>query len=143
MTSDPAVHEDSEGHPPDGRRLSVTALAAAICLIVAVALLVWRPPVALGFVGGAITGAGMLGVLVGAINRVVVPPQERRPHPAPWVALHVVKFALAAAFAYLVIVVLEGDVLAFAGGYTVALIAFLVALGRRGHDMRAGGPTWD
>ncbi|MFW6437432.1 MAG: hypothetical protein ACOCZ7_00345 [Armatimonadota bacterium] len=109
------------------------AAATAICLGVAVALLFWDPLIALGFVGGVITGAGTLGVLVVVLNRVVVPRDERKGRPAPWVALHIAKFAAAAALAYVVVEMLDGDIIAFAGGYTVALIVLLVTM--------AGEPT--
>jgi hypothetical protein len=116
-----------------GRWKPIVAIATAISLAVAVALLFWHPRIALGFVGGVITGAGMLSALVLVLNRVVVPPQERESHPAPWVVLHIVKFALAAALAYVVIEILQGDVLAFAGGYTVSLVVLLIIM--------AGEPT--
>lgn len=104
------------------------AIATAICLAVAVALLFWDPTVALGFVGGVVTGAGMLSALVVVLNRVVVPPHQRQSHPAPWIALHVLKFALAAAVAYVVVEMLGGDLFAFAGGYTVALIVLIAVM---------------
>jgi hypothetical protein len=111
-----------------GHRHRIVAITTAICAVVAVALLLWRPHVALGFVGGAITGAGMLSALVMVLNRLVVPPGERKGHPAPWVVLHVAKFALAAAIAWVVIELLGGDVIAFAAGYTMALLALIVIL---------------
>lgn len=143
MTSDPAAHGGSDRQPPGGQRPSVVVIATAISLIVAVALLVWRPSAALGFAGGALTGAGMLSALVVVLTRLVAPPQERTSHPALWIALHVTKFALAAALAYLVVIVLEGNLLAFAGGYTVALITLLISYGRTGHHSDTGGPTRD
>lgn len=119
------------------------AIAAGIAGIASVALLMWRPVVALGFAGGVITGAGMLSALVYVLNRAIVPPEDRGGRVWPLFLLHVAKFGLAAVFAYLVIIVLKGDVVAFAGGYTVALITLLICLGRRGYDMHTGGPTWD
>ncbi|MBD3292559.1 MAG: hypothetical protein GF393_06515 [Armatimonadia bacterium] len=97
------------------------------------ALFIWEPRVALGFTGGVITGAGTLSALVLVLNRVVVPPRERTGHPAPWVVLHVVKFLIAAAFAYLLIVRWSGDVMAFAGGYSIALLVLV--------GIMAGEPT--
>ncbi|MFW5867851.1 MAG: hypothetical protein ACOCX2_08550 [Armatimonadota bacterium] len=111
----------------------IVAAATAISIGVAAALFFWHPSIALGFIGGVITGAGMLSALVMVLNRVVVPPDEREGHPAPWIALHVAKFAAAAGVAYLVIEVLGGDLIAFAGGYTAALIVLLVIM--------AGEPT--
>ncbi len=111
-----------------GHRHRVVAIATVVCAIVAVALLLWRPRVALGFVGGVITGAGMLSALVLVLNQVVVPPGERKGHPAPWVALHVAKFGIAVAFAWLIIETLDGDLLAFGAGYTVALVTLLVIM---------------
>lgn len=114
-----------------GRWQRTVAIATAICLIVAVALLFWRPRVALGFAGGVITGAGTLSALVVVLNRVVVPSNERRGHPAPWIILHVGKFVFIAAFAFLIVETLNGSILAFAGGYTIALIVlFVVVAGR-------------
>ncbi|MFP4248998.1 MAG: hypothetical protein ACLFU7_05030 [Armatimonadota bacterium] len=109
------------------------AVATAVSVVVAAALLLWRPLVALGFVGGVVTGAGMISALVVVLNRVVVPPQERTGHPAPWIALHVAKFALALGVAYLVTLVLGGDLIAFMIGYTVALAVLLIIM--------AGEPT--
>jgi len=111
----------------------IVAIATAICVVVAVALFIWEPRVALGFTGGVITGAGTLSALVVVLNRVAVPPGERQGHPAPWVVLHVVKFVLAAVFAYLVIIRLAGDVMAFAGGYTIVLLVLMLVM--------AGEPT--
>ncbi len=142
MTSKPTTERDQDDQP-GGRRLHAVTWALLLSVIVAVALFVWRPAAAVGFAGGILTGTGMLGALVAAINHVVVSPRERKSHPAPWVALHITKFILAAAFAWLVIVVLGGDVFAFAGGYSVALITLMFSLGRRGHEPHAGGPTWD
>jgi hypothetical protein len=141
MTSEPTSERDP-AQPRASRSRAVT-VAVLLSLAISVALLLWRPAAALGFAGGVLTGAGMLGALVAAINHVVVPAKERKSHPAPWVALHVVKFAVAALFAWLVIVVLGGDVFAFAGGYSVALITLLLSLGRRGYETHTGGPTWD
>jgi hypothetical protein len=111
-----------------GRWHRTVAIATAICIGVAVALLFWDRLIALGFIGGVLTGAGMLSALVVVLNRVVVPPDERRTHPARWIALHVVKFALAAALAYIVVEVLRGDILSFAVGYTVALMVLLIVM---------------
>jgi hypothetical protein len=44
-----------------------------------------------------------------------------------------VKFLIAAAFAYVIIVTWSGDVMAFAGGYSVALLVLMVIM--------AGEPT--
>ena len=111
----------------------IVAIATVICAAVAVALFIWEPRVALGFVGGVITGAGTLSALVLVLNQVVVPPRERTSHPAPWVVLHVVKFIVAAGFAYLVIIIWSGDVVAFAGGYSIALLVLVLVM--------AGEPT--
>jgi hypothetical protein len=116
-----------------GRARRIVAAATAISLVVAVALLLWRPLVALGFAGGVITGAGMISALVVVLNRVVVPPGERKGHVAPWIALHVARFALAVGVAYVVILMLGGDVIAFMAGYTFALAVLLVIM--------AGEPT--
>jgi len=121
----------------------VPAIAAGIAGIASVALLMWRPLVALGFVGGVITGAGMLSALVYVLDRAIVTPEDRRGRVWPLFLLHVVKFGLAAVLAYVAIIVLKGDVVAFAGGYTVALITLLISLGRGGRDTHTGGPTWD
>jgi len=107
-------------------------VATAICLVAAVLLYIWHPLVALGFVGGVITGAGTLSALVLVSSRVVAPQHERTRYPGLWAALHVGKFALVAGFAYLVIIILAGNVAAFAAGYTVALIVlFVIMLGER------------
>ena len=102
--------------------------ATVVCLVAAACLYFWRPSVALGFVGGVTTGAGTLSALVLVLNRVVVPQAERRYPPALWAVLHVGKFVLAAAFAYLIILVLRGDVVAFAVGYTVTLVVLFVMI---------------
>jgi hypothetical protein len=75
----------------------------------------------------------MLSALVVVLNRVIVAPDERRGHPLPWAILHVGKYMLAAVLAFVIIVLLHGDVLAFAGGYTVALVTLLIIV--------AGEPT--
>jgi F0F1-type ATP synthase assembly protein I len=141
MTSEPTA--EREPARPRARRSRAVTVAVLLSLAIVVALLLWRPAAALGFAGGVLTGAGMLGALVAAINHVVVPAKERKSHPAPWVALHIVKFIVAAVFAWLVIVVLGGDVFAFAGGYSVALITLLLSIGRRRDETHSGGPTWD
>jgi hypothetical protein len=107
----------------------IVAIASAICIGVAMALLFRDPLIALGFIGGVLTGAGMLSALVVVLNRVIVPPKERKAHPGPWIALHVAKFALAAGIAYLVVEMLSGDILAFAAGYTTALVVLLIIMG--------------
>ncbi len=125
-----------------GRRRRIAIAAAAICLIAAVLLYLWRPRVALGFVGGVITGAGMLSVLVLVLNRIVVPQKERRYSPAVWAVLYVGKFVAAAAFAYLIVHVLGGDVVAFAGGYTLALaVLFVMLLGEKSPHARGAAQT--
>ncbi len=120
------------------------AVAGGISLAAVVAAYAsWGPLVALGYAGGVLTGAGMLSALAFVLSRLVVPQDERRGPTWPWMVLHLGKFGLAGAAAYLVIVVWHGSAVAFAAGYTVALIALLVALGRSGTDMHTGGPTWD
>jgi len=114
-----------------GRWQRIVVVSAAICAVVAVALAFWRPLVALGFVGGVVTGAGSLGALVVVLNRIAVPSSEATSRAAPWMVLHVGKFILVAAFAYLVVVTLGGSVLAFAGGYTIALVALVVIIAFR------------
>lgn len=106
----------------------IAAIATAICAAVAVALFIWEPRVALGFAGGVITGAATLGALVLVLNQVVVPPRERTGHPGPWIVLHVMKFLVAAAFAYLVTIRWSGDVIAFAVGYTIALMVLMLIM---------------
>ncbi len=124
------------------RRVALATGAAALVICVALYAL-WGPLVALGYAGGVLTGAGMLSALVFVLKRVTVPPEERPRAAWAYVVLHVGKFGLAAAAACLVIVVWRGSAVAFAAGYTVALIALLIALGRGGADMHTGGPTWD
>jgi len=121
----------------------IAAAAAAISLIAAAASWVlWGRHVALGFVGGVVTGAGMLSALVLVLSRVIVPAEERVGPTWPWALLHVGKLGVAAVVAYLVIIVWRGSAIAFAAGYTVALIALLAALGDS-VDTHTGGPTWD
>jgi len=111
-----------------GRRQRIAIVAAVVCLIAAVLFYLWRPRVALGFVGGVVTGAGMLSALVLVVNRIVVPQKERRHSPAMWAVLHVGKLLAAAAFAYLIVQTLGGDIVAFAGGYTLSLAVLFVML---------------
>lgn len=84
---------------------------------------------AIGYVGGAVTGAGMLGALVFVLNKLSVPPDERPTVRWPYLVLHVAKFALAGAVAWLTIVVMGAGVIAFMGGYTYALVVVLIIFG--------------
>ncbi|MGD9494760.1 MAG: hypothetical protein AB7Y46_00490 [Armatimonadota bacterium] len=119
------------------------AIVGALSVIVSACMWAWWSPlVALGYAGGVLTGAGMLSALVFVLGRLVVAPEQRAGPRWPYLLLHLGKLGLAAAFAYLVIIVWQGSAIAFAAGYTVVLIAVLVALGER-VDTHTGGPTWD
>lgn len=121
----------------------IVAIAAAVSVIAAVAAyLLWGRHVALGFAGGVLTGAGMLSALVVVLNKLAVPADEHTGAAWPWVMLHVAKLAAAIVVAGLVVIVWRGNAVAFAVGYTVALVALLVTLGDR-VDTHTGGPTWD
>jgi hypothetical protein len=117
----------SNGSAIAGR--GVLRAATVITIVIAVALLLWRPLVALGFVGGVVTGAGMLSALVFVLNRLVVTPGERRGARWPYLLLHAAKLGMAIAFAFFVIIVWRGNVIAFAAGYTAALVALLIYQG--------------
>ncbi len=78
----------------------------------------------------------MLSALVFVLNRAVVPPNERRGPIALLMVLHVGKFALAAAFAYAIILVWDGSAGAFAVGYTVAVIVLLIIIGGQRSSIR-------
>lgn len=119
----------------------MAAGGACAATVVALHLLV-HPLVALGFAGGVVTGAGMLSALVVVLNKVMVPTQERSGPQWPWLLLHVGKFAVAGIFAFALIVVLKANAMAFAAGYTVALIILLVIVGGR-LDTHIGGSTQD
>lgn len=123
--------------------MCVVAVAGTVCAALAVALyLLVHPLVALGFVGGVLTGAGMLSALVVVLSKVMVPAREHPGPRWPWMILHVGKFAAAGGLAFLIIVVLEAHAGAFAAGYTAALITLLIVVGGR-YDTHTGGPTWD
>ncbi len=125
------------------RTVRIVAVAAAISLIAAVTgYVLWGRDVALGFVGGVVTGAGMLSALVLVLNKLAVPADERTGATWPWAVLHVAKLGVAIVVAWLVIIVWHGSAVAFAAGYTVALVALLVGLSDR-VDIHPGGPTWD
>jgi len=125
------------------RTVRIVAVAAAISLIAAVSgYVLWGRHVALGFVGGVVTGAGMLSALVLVLNKLAVPADERTGATWPWALLHVAKLGAAIVVAWLVVIVWRASAIAFAAGYTVALVALLVGLSDR-VDMHTGGPTWD
>lgn len=108
------------------------AVAGVVCAAAAVVLrLLAHPLVALGFVGGVLTGAGMLSALVVVLNKVMVPAVERTGSQWPWLVLHVGKFGAAGALAFVVIVVLKASAVAFAAGYTAALVTLLIVVGGR------------
>ncbi|MEA3400202.1 MAG: hypothetical protein U9R79_03055 [Armatimonadota bacterium] len=111
---------------PDRVRAIVAVGAAAAVAITVPLYVLGHSLVALGFIGGALTGAGMLSALVFVLSRLVVPPGQRKGPTWPYWLLHAGKFLMAGAFAYLIILVLHGDVIAFAGGYTLALVVLLV-----------------
>ncbi|MGM0492809.1 MAG: hypothetical protein ACQER1_07685 [Armatimonadota bacterium] len=112
---------------------NVLAASAGVSGVITVGLLLWRPTVALGYAGGVVTGAGMLGVLVFILTRATVPSEERT---APiWLLLVVqtMKLLVAAAVAFVVILVWDGSAAGFAAGYTTAVIVLVV--------MRVYGPA--
>ncbi len=77
---------------------SAVAAAAAISLIVAVTVYVLcGRHVALGFVGGVVTGAGMLSAFVRVLNKASVPAEERVGPTWPGTLPHVGEFAVVAA----------------------------------------------
>ncbi|MGC9317371.1 MAG: hypothetical protein ACP5KN_04960 [Armatimonadota bacterium] len=115
----------SDAGPGRVRAIVAAGAAATVAITIALCVLGHRL-VALGFVGGALTGAGMLSALVFVLSRLVVPPQQRRGPTWPYWALHASKLLVAAAFAYLIILVLHGDAIAFAVGYTLALLVLVI-----------------
>jgi hypothetical protein len=118
-------------------------VAGMVCAATVVVLhLLVHPLVALGFAGGVVTGAGMLSALIVVLNKVMVPPQERSGPQWPWLLLHVGKFAVVGVLAFALIVVLKANAVAFAVGYTIALIILLVIVGGR-RDTHTGGSLQD
>ncbi|MGI5817948.1 MAG: hypothetical protein ACOX9R_07590 [Armatimonadota bacterium] len=109
----------------------VLAVAAGVSGVVTVALLLWRPSVALGYLGGVLTGAGMLSALVYVLNRLIVPPEQRTAPVWPLALLHAGKLGLAMVIAFVVILVWEGSAVGFALGYTTALITLVAISGLR------------
>ncbi len=108
------------------------AVAGGVSLAAVMASCVlWGPLVALGYAGGVLTGAGLLSALVFVLNRLIVPHDECRGPAWPWMVLHLGKFGLVAALAYLVIIVLHGSTAAFAAGYATALVTLFIAMGGR------------
>lgn len=115
----------SDSRRQRGRRVVsvgvLTAAAAAVGLHFTLG-----ESVVIGYVGGAITGAGMLSALVYVLGKVVAPPEERPALAWLYLLLHVAKLPAAAAIGYLTIVLLEGHAVASMAGYTHALIVLLV-----------------
>jgi hypothetical protein len=126
----------TSNHDPGRPRLIVATAAGPSLINTIILFFAWSPRVALGYVGGAVTGAGMLSALVFVLNRAVVPPNERRGSMPLLMVLHVGKFALAAAFAYLLILVWQASAGAFAVGYTVAVIVLLIIIGGQRSSIR-------
>ncbi len=108
-----------------GRRVVSVGLLTAAAAVVGLHFTLGES-VVIGYVGGAITGAGMLSALVYVLGKVAVPPDERPAVAWPYLLLHVAKLPAAAAIGYVMIVLLEGDAVAFMAGYTHALIVLLV-----------------
>lgn len=104
---------------------------AVFSAIVTGALLLCRPLVALGYLGGVLTGAGMLSALVFVLHRAVAPPQERTGPIWPLAVLQAVKLGLAGAVAFVVILVWGGSAAGFAIGYLTALVTLIVIVGLR------------
>lgn len=115
--------------PASERSRSLLMASAVISAIIVVVLLIaWSPRVALGYAGGVVTGAGMLSALAFVLNRLIVPSHERSGSATILLLLHAGKFLLAAALAYLFIVLWEGSAGAFAVGYTVALATMIIII---------------
>lgn len=107
--------------------LIISALALGTAIVLG-ATLGWSA--ATGYVGGVVTGAGMLGALVLCVTRLVAPPGHLRGPRWPWLLLHLGKFAGAVALAWLLVGVLKASVAGFAGGYLTALGGFLILCSR-------------
>ncbi len=119
------------------RTVKVTAAITLVTGAVLWRLVGWGA--ALGYVGGVITGLGMLASLVLCANRLVVPVEEQRGPRWPYLLLHLGKFAGAIALAWLLVGVLEASVAAFAAGYATSLTGFLVYVNAGWRGTRAKG----
>jgi hypothetical protein len=106
--------------------------------VVLLMLLSWQA--ALGYLGGALVGAGMLAALVFCAEGLVVAPGDQPPRRWPYLLLHAAKFAGAIGIAVLLVVVLKASAAAFAAGYGTALVGFLVRQSRASAAGPAGTP---
>ena len=78
-----------------------------------------------GYLGGLLTGAGMMVGLVYCVNGLLTPGEPGFGGKWPYVLLHVGKFGGAVLIAWLVVGVLGAGVASFAAGYLVALVGYL------------------
>lgn len=129
----------TEGGPERtrGPLVLVCALVGLVSVVLLV-LLSWQA--ALGYLGGALVGAGMVAALVFCAERLVVAPGDEPVRRWPYLLLHAAKFAGAIGIAVLLVVVLEASVAAFAAGYGTALVGFLVRHSRSCAGRPAGTP---
>jgi len=111
---------------PSGAR-AVRLAVGALVLVSSLGLLLllgWQA--ALGFVGGALVGFGMLAAIVFCVERLAVAPRENPPRRWPYFALLLGKLPVAAVLAFVLVFVFGASVAAFGAGYGLALVEFLV-----------------
>jgi len=125
---------------PQGAR-TVRLVVYVLVPVISLALLAypgWR--VALGFAGGALVGAGMLGGLVFCAEKLVIAPAEQPRRRWPYVAMHLAKFPGALAVVLVLVLAFRASVAGVGAGYGTVLAGFLLEQGLKHPDRRREPP---